>query len=100
MAKRFPKVAMCEECGKNPAIAFCWQRQPDKSFACKFCCNCSDGRDYYYVLIDNFFAKPASNVDWLAHLHKKRWFNATQFLETMHRFRAATASFNKMTATK
>jgi hypothetical protein len=47
----------------------------------------------YSFPINNFFASPASTIDWLAHLSEKDWFNAQDFCSMMHRFRKATDSY-------
>jgi hypothetical protein len=47
----------------------------------------------YEIEIDRFFDSPASTVDWLAHMREKDWFDANEFCDMLHRFRAVTDSY-------
>jgi hypothetical protein len=89
---QFPKEPVCEYCGQNTAFAFCYL---GSEIGWKFCCDCTNARDQYYMRFDSFFNSPASTVDWLAHVHHKSWMDWGNFMDMIVRFRAATGSFSQ-----
>jgi len=91
----FRKTPMCEVCGRRPAVSFSYfGRAVDSRLrGWKFCCECTDGKEEYYVPIDEFFASPIATVDWLAHLSEKVWMDWDGFMDMMWRFREATGSY-------
>lgn len=58
--------------------------------------DCTRATERYYVPFDRFFNSPESTVDWLAHLHEKKWMDWKDFADMMDRFREATGSFGKL----
>lgn len=94
MSLQFSKVPMCEECGENPAVAFCLLQKDNGSCHWEFCCHCTDERDLYPIDFESFFGPPASTVNWLAHMNEKvgGLMNWNDFMTMMERFRAATGS--------
>ncbi len=92
MKIKFPKQPVCEQCGQNTAMAFCYLGSEE---GWKFCCHCTDNLDRYYVELDRFFKRAASSVDWLAHLQGKHWMDWNNFMDMMVRFRAATQSYSQ-----
>ena len=93
MKIKFPKEPLCEQCGQQPPIAFCYLGTED---GWKFCCHCTDQDDQYYILPEKFFRSHASMVDWLAHLHSKAWMDWDNFMDMIARFRTATGSFSQL----
>ena len=92
MPQEFSEMPMCEECGKNPSIAFCCLREPDESLRWVFACTCTDQDDYDYVEFSRFFGRPSDTADCLANLHEKNWMDWSHFMEMMTRFRNALRS--------
>lgn len=88
---KFKKTPVCEICKKEPAITFSCIGTPAK-LKWKFAGDCSAKTEFYYIQLTAYFKSPAATVDWLAHMHEKNWFDASDFLEMIHRFRKATDS--------
>lgn len=85
----FAKAPVCEVCGKEPAIAFaCF----DGFTNWKFVGACTAVQEFYTIPIVDFFARPASAVDWLAHMAGKPGMDWESFGAMMRRFREATGS--------
>jgi hypothetical protein len=87
--KLFSVTPVCEVCGKEIAV----------SFACfdgfgnwKFCGNCTRDNEFYTIPIADFVARPASMVDWIAHMSKKHEMDWESFGQMMLRFREITGS--------
>lgn len=87
---KFKTQPMCEDCGQ-PAQCFCGDKTkaPQWRFTCY---DCAERYRYPFEIV-RFFNRPSGTVDWLAHLHRKVWFDAKEFTAMMHRFRKATSSF-------
>ncbi len=80
---------MCEICGQEPAVAFaCF----DGYTNWKFVGPCSEHMEYYTIPLIDFFARPASAVDWMAHMDQKPGMDWESFGRMMRRFRDATGS--------
>ena len=90
MEIKFKQAPICEQCGKNPAISFCYL---GKSEGWKFCCICTDNNNKYWIDFNRFFKSPASVIDWLAHMNEKTWMDWSDFMNMIDRFRAATDSY-------
>lgn len=85
----FAKAPVCELCGKETAIAFaCFDGFSDW----KFVGACTAGEECYAIPLVDFFARPASAVDWLAHMAGKPEMDWESFGAMMRRFREATGS--------
>jgi hypothetical protein len=82
------KKLACECCGQDLPFLEGWFSCADmEAGQWRFVCRvCPDG--FYDVEAKRFFLSPQSTVDWLSHLFEKRWFDASKFLEFMHRLRA------------
>lgn len=50
------------------------------------CTDCPDGEYNFSTL--TFFESPRATVNWLAHLHEKRWFDPSKFFDFMQRLRS------------
>ena len=68
-------------CGEGKATSFSYI---DTTYKMKLCrvvglyVYITDNEEYY-ILIDNFFSQTSSAVDWLAHMHEKKWVNWNDF---------------------
>lgn len=89
----FPRTALCEVCGENPATSFSCLNIKKGEWV--FSCDCTAGKEDYYIPLDRFFKSPAATVDWLAHLAKKSWIDWPSFMRMIERFRAATDSYGQ-----
>jgi hypothetical protein len=87
--KLFTKAPICEICGDETAISFaCF----DGFSNWKFCGNCTRDIEFYTIPIADFFARPASVVDWLGHMDGKHDMDWASFGRMMNRFSEATGS--------
>ncbi len=85
----FNIAPVCEVCGAEPAIALsCF----DGFTNWKFCGSCVSDTETYTIPLADFFERPASVVDWLAHMQKKPGMDWDSFGRMMLRLREATGS--------
>lgn len=85
----FNEAPICEIGGKEPAICFAsFEGLSDW----KFVGESTMGTESYAIAIIDFFARPASVVDWLAHMAGKPEMDWESFGAMMRRFRQATGS--------
>lgn len=89
----FPRTPLCEVCGENPAMSFSCLNIREGKWV--FSCDCTVGKEEYYIPLGTFFESPAATVNWLAHLAEKSWIDWSSFMQMMKRFRAATNSYNR-----
>jgi hypothetical protein len=84
------KKPTCEVCSKRPATSFAYfdEHQPGRRWL--FSCPCSDEKQDYSVIIDDFFATPEATVDRLTRLHQKTWIDWREFMGMIQRFRDVT----------
>ena len=79
----------CEVCGNEAAISFaCF----DGFTNWKFCGACTSDQEFYTIPMADFLSRPASVVDWLAHMAKKPEMDWESFGKMMLRLREATGS--------
>ena len=87
--KLFNVTPMCEICGNEVAISLaCF----DGFSNWKFCGACSSDQEFYSIPLADFFDRPASVLDWLAHMGKKQGMDWDSFGKMMLRLREATGS--------
>jgi hypothetical protein len=87
--KLFNITPMCEVCGAEPAISLaCF----DGFTNWKFCGACTSDQEFYTIPLADFFDRPASVLDWLAHMGKKQGMDWDSFGKMMLRLREATGS--------
>jgi hypothetical protein len=85
----FNVAPVCEVCGHEPAVELaCF----DGFTNWKFCGVCTSDQERYTIPMADFFARPASVVDWLAHMSKKPGMDWDSFGKMMLRLREATGS--------
>jgi hypothetical protein len=85
----FNTAPVCEVCGNEPAVSLaCF----DGFTNWKFCGPCTSDQEFYTIPMADFFARPASVVDWLAHMDKKTGMDWESFGKMMLRLREATGS--------
>ena len=77
----------CEICGKDLNLLAGYFSCPDVNSGewQVTCGDCPDG--FYNFSVQSFFESPKATVNWLAHLHEKRWFKPDKFFELMERLR-------------
>jgi hypothetical protein len=87
--KLFNTAPVCEVCGHETAISLaCF----DGFTNWKFCGACTSEEEFYTIPMADFFARPASVLDWLAHMSKKKEMDWESFGKMMLRLREATGS--------
>ena len=85
-----PEVTpFCEICKKERATSFSYFDLPDREIkGWKYCCQCTNEYEEYYIQFSRFFGDDTEMVDWLGHMHEKTWMNWSDFMDMMHRFRS------------
>ena len=87
--KLFNITPVCEVCGHEPAVSLaCF----DGFTNWKFCGECTSDKEFYTIPLADFFERPASVLDWLAHMNKKQQMDWASFGSMMLRLREATGS--------
>jgi hypothetical protein len=85
----FNVAPVCEVCGKEIAVSLaCFNGFSDW----KFCGQCTTEDEFYTIPMADYFARPASVLDWLAHMSKKQEMDWESFGRMMLRLREATGS--------
>ena len=88
-------VVTCDCCHKklNLLDGFFSCPDPDKAEWQFICGSCPD--EFYDIQASRFFKSPEATVDWMAHLHEKRWFSPVKFFEFMDSMRTNGGFYGK-----
>jgi hypothetical protein len=94
LQRPWTRVPVCEVCGKETAFSFSMVPNGEK-VSWRFTGSCTSGIEHYYVEFDRCFRSIPALIDALAQLNEKNSFDPADFFRMLHRFRAATRSYNE-----